>query len=278
MKKIAVLLIISGLVVLNAVFAYAGVPLNNIEGVGGVAFNPLAYPADSDGENSHYKIDNVDIIGKPRFGVWYINLDHPTVDWTTIGVADTLFKRLEVSYGYETIAQANNLTKHKHNIGGKLLLLPENSFDTKFIPAVSVGTIYKHTSHVGAGVDDNDFDYYLVGTKLIPELPRPVLVSGGILSTKSKATGVFGFDKDRKITGFGNIDVVLPWNFITGFEYKQGARYSDWKDANYWDAHLAWTPTTNLTLVAAYVDAGDPESTKRTGLGDGVVLSAQYAF
>ena len=268
--------------VLTVVFltknAFAGAPFVNLEGVGGVAFNTLAYLADSDGESSYFKIGNTDIIGRPRFGAWYVNLDHVNVDWTAIGVADTLFKRLEVSYGYESINQANTDAKHKNNVGAKLLLLPENAFNTEFLPAISLGTIFKHTSNVGSGVNASGQDYYLAATKLVTQLVRPVLLSAGVLSTEGKATGVFGYDKDRKATGFGNIDVILPWNLITGFEYKQGARYSDWKDANYWDAHLAWTPNKNLTLILAYVDAGDHKSAAKVGLGNGVVLSAQYAF
>ncbi|MBF0484342.1 MAG: DUF3034 family protein [Candidatus Omnitrophica bacterium] len=278
MKKF---IVFSALLVLTVVFSIkdvlAGPPLVNLEGVGGIAFNPLAYLADSSGDNSHLTAGGVDVIGKPRFGAWYVNLDHVNVDWTTFGVADTLFKRLEVSYGYETVNQEGSSAKHKNNIGSKLLLLPENSFDTKYIPAVSVGTIYKHTSNVGSGVDASGEDFYAVATKLIPQLPRPVLISGGVLSTNSKTTGVFGYDKDRKITGFANVDVVLPANFIVGFEYKQSPRYADWKDANYWDAHLAWTPTKELSLVLAYVDAGSTKSS-RVGLGNGIVLSTQYAF
>ncbi len=258
--------------------SFAGAPFVNLEGVGGVAFNPLAYLADSDGKDSHFKLGKTDIIGKPRFGAWYVSLDKVKVDWMTIGVVDTFFKRLEVSYGYETIAQDNQTTKRKNNLGAKLLLLPENAFNTKFLPAVSVGSIFKHTSNAGAGVDATGADYYLVATKLITQLPRPVLLSGGVLSTKGKVTGVFGFDKDRDETLFGNIDIILPWNFIAGFEYKPGARYSDFKNANYWDAHLAWTPNKNLSLILAYVDAGSYKSSNVTGLGNGVVLSAQYAF
>ncbi|MDD5097513.1 MAG: DUF3034 family protein [Candidatus Omnitrophica bacterium] len=258
--------------------SFAGAPFINLEGVGGVAFNPLAYLADSDGEDSHFKVGKTDIIGKPRFGAWYVSLDKVKVDWTAIGVADTFFKRLEVSYGYEAIAQDNATTKRKNNLGAKLLLLPENSFDTKFLPAISVGSILKHTSNVGLGTDSSGVDFYLVATKLITQLPRPVLLSGGVLSTKGKVTGVFGFDKDRAETLFGNLDIILPWNFIAGFEYKQGARYEDFKNANYWDAHLAWTPNKNLSLILAYVDAGKYKSSTVTGLGNGVVLSAQYVF
>lgn len=277
-KSLALVLLVAGLVLTNIVLSYAAVPLNNLEGVGGVAFNPLAYLADSDGENSHFRIGGTDIIGRPRIGAWYVSLADVNVDWSTIGVADTLFKRLEVSYGYETINQENALAKHKNNIGAKLLLLPENSFYTKYLPAISAGAIFKHTSNVGAGVDASGEDYYLVATKLVTQLPWSVLLSAGLLSTKGKATGVFGYDKDRKATGFGNIDVVLPWDLIAGFEYKQGAKYPDWKDANYWDVHLAWQPNKNLALVLAYVDAGDHKESSKVGLGNGVVLSAQYAF
>jgi hypothetical protein len=266
--------------VLTVVFsvkgAFAGAPFTNLEGVGGVAFNPLAYPADSSGDNSHLKAGDLDVLGKARFGGWHVNLGDVKVDWTAIGVADTFFKRLEVSYGYETINQENSVAVHKTNIGAKLFILPENSFNTKFIPAISIGGIFKNTSSLGPNKSGHDL--YLVATKLITQLPRPVLISGGIRSTDSKVTGVFGYDKDRKTTAFGNIDVILPAGLILGFEYKQGAEFDDWKDANYWNAHLAWTPTSNLTLILAHVNAGDYKSTSKVGLGTGVVLSAQYAF
>ena len=63
-----------------------------------------------------------------------------------------------------------------------------------------------------------------------------------------------------------------------GFEYKQGADFGAFKNANYYDAHVAWFANKNLTLVAAYVNTGDVKSTSKVGLGDGFVLSAQYAF
>ncbi|MBF0522013.1 MAG: DUF3034 family protein [Candidatus Omnitrophica bacterium] len=253
----------------------AGPPLTNLEGVGGIAFNPLAYLADSD---SHIKIGESDAIGLPRFGAWYVNLDHVNVDWTSLGVAQTFFKRLELSYGHEIIAQSNTETKHKNNIGAKFLVLPENAFDSKFVPAVSVGSVVKHTANGPAGVDSTGEDYYLVATKSITLFPRPVLLSGGVVSTNSRVTGVFGYDDKRDVTGFGNVDVILTDKFVLGFEYKQGARFPTFKNADYWDAHIAFLANKNLSLVLAYVNAGDSKSTSTVGLGDGVVLSAQYAF
>ena len=276
----------AALLALTVVFSiknvFAGPPFNNLEGVGGVAFNPLAYLADSGEE--FVKVGDTNVLAKPRFGAWYVNLPDAKIDWTAFGVADTLLKRLEVSYGYETIAWEGFPTFHKNNIGAKLLVLKENSFDTKFVPAFSIGTIYKNTSNKSLrdlGNRDrrsSGEDWYVVTTKTLDFLPVPVILSGGVLSTQEYVTGVLGFSNKRKLTGFFNIDLVLPKGFVIGYEFKQGAQFSTVKNANYWDAHVAWFVNKNLTLVAAYVDAGDYQSTKKVGLGDGVVLSAQYAF
>ncbi len=265
--------------------ARAGVPLNNLEGVGGIAFNPLAYTAgtsfesDKKTEEKGGKKDPTykDVFSKPQFGVWYANLNGVKVDWTAIGVAETFFKRLEVSYGHEIIAPPGT-NIHKNNVGAKLLLLPENFNDNKFLPAISVGSIYKQVTNTAPGVHDDSFDIYAVVTKLITQTPRPVLISGGVLSTQGLVTGVFGFDRQRKQIGFANVDILPLDNLAVGFEFKQGARFSDFKNANYWDAHVAWFANKNLSLILAYVNAGDRKSTSKVGLGDGVVLSAQYAF
>jgi hypothetical protein len=105
-----------------------------------------------------------------------------------------------------------------------------------------------------------------------------VLISGGLLSTKGKVLGVLGFDKQRDEVFFGNIDVLPLENVAVGVEYRQGAKFSDFKNADYWDAHIAWFVNKNFSLVAAYVITGNRTGTAATGLGDGVVLSAQYAF
>jgi len=279
--------LVAALLVLTVIFSvqnvFAGPAFNNLEGVGGVAFNPLAYLADSDGENSHFKIGNTDIIGKPRFGAWYVNLGDPKIDWTTIGVADTLFKRLEISYGYEAVAWQDHPTFRKNNIGAKVLISPENAFDTKFLPAFSIGTIYKTTSpngvhKLGLPLRTTGQDWYAVVTKTITQLPVPVIVSGGVLSSQGYVTGVLGFHNKRKQTGFANIDIVLPYGLVIGYEFKQGEQFSSYKNANYWDAHLAWLANKNLTLIAAYTDTGSYAGSTRQGLGNGVVLSAQYAF
>lgn len=265
--------IVAGILGVSLVYsAQAGVPFNNLQGVGGAAFNPLAYPA---GQNKAGNSDSV--LSNPQFGAWYVNLSDVDVDWTAIGVAETIGGRLELSYGYEVISPAAQNIK-KSDLGAKLLLVPENLGGQAYVPAVSVGTIWKKTDNVAEGVDDNAFDYYLVATKLVTQLPLPVLLSGGILNTKEQVTGVFGYNDNSDNTFFGNIDVLPLSNLAVGFEYKQGASYSDFNNADYWDAHVAWFANKNLSLIGAYVSAGDSKSTTEAGLGDGVVLSAQYAF
>ncbi len=285
MKK---LIILAGLLVLtfgsltNKVFA--GPPFNNLEGVGGVAFNPLAYLSDSGEE--FIKVGDTNVVAKPRFGAWYVNLPTAKIDWTSFGVATTLLKRLEISYGYETINWEAHPTFHKNNIGAKLLVLKEGEFDSKLVPAISIGTIYKNTSEGSlrqiSGLNSlrsSGQDWYAVATKTIAQLlPVPVIVSGGVLSTQEYVTGVLGFSNKRKLTGFFNIDLVLPKGFVVGYEFKQGARFSNVQNANYWDAHLAWIPNKNLTIIAAYTATGRYTGSTRQGLGNGFVLSAQYAF
>lgn len=263
---------------------FAGPPFNNLEGVGGVAYNPLAYLADSGEE--FIKVADMDILSKPRFGAWYVSLPDAKIDWTSIGVATTLLKRLELSYGYQTINWEDHPTFHKNNLGTKLLVLKENAFNTKFVPAFSIGTIYKTTSNASlreaglATLRSTGQDWYAVATKTITQLPLPVILSGGVLSTQEHVTGVLGFSNKRKLTGFFNIDLVLPKGFVLGYEFKQGARFPNAQNTNYWNTHLAWIPNKNLTVIAAYTGTGsyNKAGNTRTGLGNGFVLSAQYAF
>ena len=286
MKHVIKLALIVLGVILAGNLAYAGLPLNNLEGVGGVAFNPLAYPAEGD---PLYSIGNTEVISTPRFGTWYTHLGQSKIDWGSIGGATTLFKRLEISEGYQYISWAiPGKDFHKNNIGAKLVLLPENSFDTKFLPEISVGTIYKTTSdkvlrQLGLPTRGSGEDWYAVATKTITQLPLPVVLSAGVLSSQEVATGVLGFTNERRETAFGNVDVVLPHNFAVGYEFKQGEEYNNTTpihgNANYWDVHVAWLANKNLTLVLAYTDTGRYASgNSKIGLGSGPVLSAQYAF
>ena len=245
--------------------------------MGGVAFNPLAYTAGSSFDKDAAKDQGFgykDVFSKPQIGAWYVNLPNAArtgADWTTVGIAETFFKRLEVSYGFEDTNVNKTSNVHKNSFGGKLLLLEENTAGLKFLPAVSVGAINKNTTgdfiakSLGlTGTDSSSWDYYLVATKLVTELPIPVLFSAGALSTQGIATGVLGFDSERKTTFFGNIDFIPIKQLAVGFEYKQGARFRDVKNADYYDVHAAWFVNKSFTVIAAYVNAGASDLTRRS--------------
>lgn len=294
MKKFIVSGVLAGL--LSFQFegaAFAGVPLNNLEGVGGIAFNPLAYLANSGSkwikekpeaektEKEKKAFDGFGLlskVSKPQAGAWYVRLPRSHVDWTALGAAFSLYDRVEVSYGWEAVAPHGGKTIYKNNVGTKVLLVPENAGDRKFIPALSIGGILKNTDYVPSDTKHVGFDTYLVASKLIKELPLPVLVSGGLLATNSRTTGVFGYDHNYRFTWFGNADVILFKQLAVGYEYKQGAKYHGWHDADYQDIHAAWMINDKLTLVGAWVYAGDQKSTKEVGLGDGFTVSLHYAF
>ena len=49
-----------------------GVPPNNLQGAGGIAFNPLAYSAGQPWEGGESNSLN-NVVSKPQVGAWYIN-------------------------------------------------------------------------------------------------------------------------------------------------------------------------------------------------------------
>ena len=155
------------------------------------------------------------------------------------------------------------------------------------VPALAVGGVYKYTdsSTVDAlGLDDDGFDAYVVATKLITQTPVPVLLSAGLLLSDEVVNGVVGHN-DYDVVAFGNIDVLPAENVAIGLEYKQGVDAGDGiRNHDYYDGHVAWFVTKNLSLVAAFAETGDKDkfyrrgSAKDLGVGSGLVLSVQYQF
>ena len=275
--------------VLSASAAYAGVPLNSLQGVGGIAFNPLAYTAGQPWDGGETNVFN-GIVSKPQVGGWYVNLSDADINWFAIGTAITFAERLEVSYGYgfTDAKKYGDKSIDSNNLGAKLRILDENAFETQWVPAIAVGAVYKHTNTdlAGAfGLDKDGFDYYAVASKLVKETPIPVLLSLGILYSDEVVNGVIGHGH-YDVSYFANIDVLPSENIAVGFEYKSGvdAETSGIRNHDYYDGHVAWFVTPQLTLVGAYAYTGDKDrfyrdgNPKNLGFGSGLVLSVQYQF
>lgn len=267
---------------------FAGVPLNNLQGTGGIAFNPLAYTAgrtwEEGGTNTLDKI-----VSKPQVGSWYANLTDADIHWFALGTAVTVLERVEISGGYGGINahEYGDRSINTYNVGAKFRFLDENAFDTAWVPALAVGGVYKYTDSKtvdALGLDHDGFDGYIVASKLVKETPIPVLLSVGGLLSDEVVNGVVGHN-DYGAAVFGNIDIIPVKEVAIGFEYKQGVDVGDGiTNHDYYDAHVAWFVTDALTLVGAYAYTGDKDkfyrkgSTKDLGVGGGFVLSVQYQF
>ena len=267
---------------------FAGVPLNNLQGTGGIAFNPLAYTAgrawEEGGTNTLDKI-----VSKPQVGSWYANLTDADIHWFALGTAVTVLERVEISGGYGGINahKYGDRSINTYNVGAKFRFLDENAFDTSWVPALAVGGVYKYTDSKtvdALGLDHDGFDGYIVASKLVKETPIPVLLSVGGLLSDEVVNGVVGHN-DYGAAVFGNIDIIPVKEVAIGFEYKQGVDVGDGiTNHDYYDAHVAWFVTDALTLVGAYAYTGDKDkfyrkgSTKDLGVGGGFVISVQYQF
>ena len=277
----------------------AGVPLNNLQGTGGIAFNPLAYTAglpwdDDGGGDSTNAVEKTDsplngVVSRPQLGAWYVNLNDAGIDWWAASAALTFADRVEISggYGFVNAHKYGDNSINTYNLGAKVRFLDENSFDTAWLPALAVGGVYKYTDSrtvEALGLDDDGFDAYVVATKLVTQTPVPVLLSAGLLLSDEVVNGVVGHN-DYDVVAFGNVDVLPAENVAIGVEYKQGVDAGDGiRNHDYWDAHVAWFVTKRLTLVAAFAETGDKDkfyrkgSTKNLGVGSGAVFSIQYQF
>ena len=268
--------------------AWAGVPLNNLQGTGGIAFNPLAYTAGLPWEGGESNDVNK-VVSKPQAGLWYVNLNDAGLNWWAASAALTFADRLEVSagYGFVNAHKYGDKNINTYNLGAKLRFLDENAFDTAWLPAFAVGGVYKYTDSEtvdALGLDDDGFDAYLVATKLITQLPVPVLLSAGVLLSDEVVNGVVGHNEYDAVA-FGNIDVLPAKNVAIGLEYKQGVDAGDGiRNHDYYDGHVAWFVTDRLSLVAAFAETGDKDkfyrrgSAKNLGVGSGAVFSIQYQF
>ena len=286
---------VASLAVASGASVFAGVPLNNLQGTGGIAFNPLAYTAgrpwsgDSggDGTNEVSQLDG--IVSRPQVGAWYVNLTDASINWFALGAAFSIADRLEISGGYGGINahKYGDSSINTYNVGAKLRFLDENAFETSWVPALAVGGVYKYTDSKtdGAlGLDHDGFDAYVVASKLITQTPIPVLLSVGGLLSDEVVNGVVGHN-DYGAAVFANIDLIPVEQVAIGFEYKQGVHVGDGiSNHDYFDGHVAWFVTDTLTLVGAYAYTGDKDrfyrrgKTDRLGVGGGFVLSLQYQF
>ena len=171
-----------------------------------------------------------------------------------------------------------------------------------WMPQIAVGLEHKRVdpgslqgTFTALGAKDSGTDFYVSATKLF--LGNGLLVNATLRSTNANQNGLLGFGStgegknSRSLQPEFSVAYLLSKNVAIGAEYRfkpnnleaRGNQLGlvgalaedDWKDI-----FIAWAPTKNVSLTAAYVDLGriasglNPGGRKQTGY----YLSAQLAF
>ncbi|MDP3822707.1 MAG: DUF3034 family protein [Burkholderiales bacterium] len=158
------------------------------------------------------------------------------------------------------------------------------------MPQIALGAQFKRLAPgpaVGGVLDSvsarrNGVDFYLSATKLF--LAQGILVNGTLRATKANQNGLLGFGsadkKSYSVKPEFSLALLLSKNIAVGAEYRfkpnnlafAGAAFEEqaWKDL-----FIAWAPSKNVSVTAAYVDLGNIVGhTRQTG----GYVSAQLAF
>ena len=265
--------------------------VNSVDGVAGGGLTPWAVI----GSNA-----TADQVGAAPFGTVVKSKDYQL---GTAGGAVGIRDRVELSFArqdFNTMATGAALglpNLHlKQNIYGLKVKLSGNAIlnqDT-WMPQIAAGVLYKDLDAGGLaptltalGADDHGADFYVSATKLY--LSRGLLVNGTLRLTKANQNGLLGFggtaQNDYRPMAEGSIAYLFRKDLAVGGEYRMkpdnlnpsilgvGLKEDDWHDV-----FVAYAPTKNISVTAAYAGLGKivPAIQPRTQAG--FYLSGQVSF
>ncbi len=230
---------------------------------------------------------------------------------TAHGVAVGIHDRAEISVGRQdfntgitgTGLALPGLHLKQDIVGAKVRVAGDAVLDSdSLMPQIAVGVQFKHLQSSGLdstlstlGAKRSGADVYVSATKLF--LAQGILVNGTLRATKANQGGLLGFgatlggaDNGYELQPEISVAYLINSKLAVGIEYRampnklqragqaaglgDGLRADDWKDL-----FIAYAPSKNVSITAAYVDLGRivPATTggrKQTG----VYVSAQIAF
>lgn len=230
---------------------------------------------------------------------------------TTVGAAVGIDDRVELSIARQdlntgitgTLLGLPGLHLKQNIVGAKWRLAGDAILDSDtWMPQIAVGVQLKQLQSSGLnatlqalGAKRSGADFYVSATKLF--LAQGVLVNGTLRATRANQNGLLGHgatlggaDKGYELQPEISVAYLLSPQLAVGFEYRampnklqragaaaglgDGLRADDWKDI-----FIAWAPSKNVSLTAAYVDLGRIVPATTGGRKQsGVYLSAQVAF
>lgn len=319
-NKILISALVATCFSLTANLAFADMPMSNkllltggvsqVEGAAGGGLTPWAviggYGTNNEvGGNLHYT---------------YVKSSDYKLD--TYGFTVGLFDRAEFSVAQQEFDVSNLRKKVTAGLGAdvigrdkidqivvgvKVRVLGEAVLDADtWMPQVAVGLQYKENqdkefikSAVVGAKSDHGTDVYIAATKLL--LDKNLLLNGTLRFTKANQFGILGFGGDKHDSYKPMLEVsaayLLNKKLAVGAEYRMkpdnlrspanaalfgGANVVDLKEDDAFDVFVAYAPTKNISLTAAYVYLGNIATVKAVGADygkqDAVYLSAQVGF
>jgi hypothetical protein len=260
--------------------------VSQVEGAGGGGITPWALitgygTRDSWGANAHYTYIKTQDYKLNSYGV-------------AIGVSD----RLEVSFANQefqgSLAPLNQLNIKQDIFGLKLKVLGDAVYEQdSWVPQVAIGIMYKKNKGIdGLGAlgvtnvkqlgakDDSGYDYYVSATKLY--LEQSLLLNATLRATRANQMGILGFGGDKnddtRLMPEFSAAYLINRKLALGAEYRRKPHNLGVDNEKaYYDAFIAWFPTRNFSVTAAYANLGDitifnPKKQK------GLYLSVQAGF
>ena len=154
---------------------------------------------------------------------------------------------------------------HDRVVRGHVRVLGDAVYNQdSWVPQVSVGAQYKKASEgdllnaLGAE-NDSGVDFYVSGTKVL--LDKSLILGGTLRGTKANQFGLLGFGGD--LNGDYSLEVeataayMVSKNVVIGADYRSKPNnlgFAEEDDSA--AAYIAFFPSKNLSVTAAYVDAG----------------------
>lgn len=240
--------------------------VSQVEGAGGGGLTPWALitgygSKDGYGANAHYTQVSTQDYRLKTFGV-------------AVGIADEWEFSLAKQEFTGSLAPLNLLNLKQDIFGVKYRLAGDAVYDQAgWMPQLAVGVQYKRDSSIGGlgalGVtnvkqlgakDDKGTDVYFSATKIY--LAQSVLVNGTLRFTKANQMGLLGFggDLENKYQPQleGSIAYLINRKLVVGAEYRMKPRNLGVdKEKDYSDIFVAYFPTKNFSVTAAYAQLGD---------------------
>lgn len=190
------------------------------------------------------------------------------------GVSIGLHNRLEISLSQQKLGLSDTVPGESirvNTMGVKLRLFGDAIYEQDtLLPQVSLGVQIKHNEDfhnvpkaLGAK-HQTGVDVYLAATKLYlgAVFGRNLLINGTLQATKANQFGFLGFGGDNRdnyqIKPAASVAVMITDQVLLGTEYRyKPDNLSVFKEENAHDIFLAWFPTKNISLTAAYLDLGN---------------------